>query len=160
MRCMIARQNANVCVPKTCLSASRTWHRRSTVIRLAICALFVGLNACSLVDRIPPRALTATTMWVCKRRIIRYAREHGNLPANLNGLPIMEGYVNQTTDAWGEPLQYEVQQGDIVQLKSLGADKKPGGQGDAVDMVGRFVARDKHGSWADELGPWVQDPSK
>jgi hypothetical protein len=37
---------------------------------------------------------TATTMWVLKRRILRYAREHGRLPASLSDLPPMQGYDN------------------------------------------------------------------
>ena len=107
---------------------------------------------------IPPRDLTATTMFVCKRRILRYAREHGSLPSSLNGLPLIEGHVNETADAWGEPLQYKIQKGDIVLLRSFGSDKKLGGQGDAADMVGKFLAKNKDGLWSEELEPWTQDP--
>jgi hypothetical protein len=131
-------------------------------------AAIIGGGACLalllafflFVEVVPPRSMTATNMWIAKRRIIQYAHQHNHLPANLSDLPPMPGYVTDTHDAWGRPIDYSYDPSGVVTLRSLGSDKKPGGDGDKRDMVGVFPTRDAQGRWEDELASWLHDPLK
>lgn len=123
-------------------------------------ALLLFVAAFFLMDTIPPRSLTATRMHVTKRRILQYAQRHNGLPPMLAELPAMPGYDTKTTDGWGRPLDYSFDSSGAVTLRSLGADKRPGGDGDNRDMTGVFHSRDAQGRWQDELVKWEQDPSK
>jgi hypothetical protein len=88
-------------------------------------------------------ARTATTMWGLKRRILRYAREHGRMPASLSDLPPMQGYSNKTTDAWFRPIAYEVDDEGVVTLSS--------------PVVGlSFPSRGSDGRWSDEFVKWSE----
>jgi hypothetical protein len=99
-------------------------------------------------------------MFVTKRRIIRYAHQFNLLPANLSVLPPMPNYDTATTDAWGRPLDYSFDASGVVTLRSLGADKRAGGDGDDRDMTGIFAARDAQGHWQEELCEWTLDALK
>ena len=57
-------------------------------------------------------------------------------------VPDMPGYDTSTTDAWERPLDYSFDSSGVVTLRSLGADKRPGGDGDNRDMTGLFDTRD------------------
>jgi len=109
---------------------------------------------------IPPRSLTATRMFGTKQRILLFAQQHNQLPANLWELPPRPGYDTETEDAWGRPLDYSFDASGVVTLRSLGADKRAGGDGDNRDMVGIFAARDAHGHWCNESCDWTLDPEK
>ncbi|HEX3999588.1 MAG TPA: type II secretion system protein GspG [Pirellulales bacterium] len=111
----------------------------------------------SLVDRVPPRALTESTERVLKRRILKYARQHDRLPPDLAALDEMPGYDNDTTDAWGNPILYTVGSDGSVTLTSFGSDGKPGGTGDAADIINRFAPKQADGTWSDELVDWLPD---
>jgi hypothetical protein len=114
-----------------------------------------------LFEAIPPRDLTAARMFITKRRILQYAQLHGSLPPNLSVLPPMpSNYDASTSDAWGRPMDYSVDSAGNVTLRSLGADKAPGGTADNADMIAIFVTHDWHGAWADPAIPWAKDPSK
>jgi hypothetical protein len=128
-------------------------------VALAVTALLC-IGAYFLVDVVPPRSLTAGRMLVTKRRIIQYARQHDHLPADLSELPPMPNYDTAITDAWGRPLDYSFDASEVVTLRSLGADKRAGGDGDNRDMIGIFAARDPQGRWQDELCAWTKDPLK
>ncbi len=128
----------------------RRWLQLVTAFALAACH----------VDVVPPRSLTAGRMFVTKRRIIQFAQQRGRLPQTFADLPAMPGYDTETVDAWGRPFDYSVDGTGIVTLRSLGADKQPGGDGDNRDMIAVFATRDAEGHWQNELGPWIQDPLK
>lgn len=121
---------------------------RSRTTQLCIGVLVLALvSACaSLVDRIPPQALTDTAMTETFVRIEMFMKEHGKTPPNLAVLPTREGYANRTTDAWGRELQYTVDDTGIITLRSLGADGKPGGDGLNKDNVRRYRTRNPDGS--------------
>jgi len=72
----------------------------------------------------------------------------------------MPGYDTETTDAWKRPLDYSFDSSGVVTLRSLGADKRLGGDGDNRDMIGVFISRDAQGNWQDELAEWKQNPFK
>ena len=97
-------------------------------------------------------------MFVTKRRIIQFARQHDKLPSMLAELPAMPGYDTSTTDAWKRPLDYSFDSSGIVTLRSLGADKRAGGDGDNRDMTGIFASHDERNNWQEELAEWKQDP--
>jgi Type II secretion system (T2SS), protein G len=108
---------------------------------------------------IPPRVLTATRMWVVKRRILQYAHSHNQLPHSLSELPIMQGYDNDVEDEWGRMIAYLVSPSGLVTLTSLGRDRKQGGTGKDADMVATFPSRDGQGNWSDGGIEWSHNPS-
>ena len=120
--------------------------------------LLLLLASIFLVGTVPPRSLTSGRMFLTKRRIIQFARQHNKLPSTLAELPAMPGYDTETNDAWKRPLDYSFDDSGIVTLRSLGADKRPGGDGDNRDMTGVFISRDAQGNWQEELAEWKQDP--
>lgn len=123
----------------------------SVLILLVLAGLF-------LVDTIPPRSLTMNRLTVTKRRILQYGHLHNKLPLTLAELPARPGYDNETTDAWQRPLDYSSDESGAVTLRSLGADKLPGGEGDNRDMTGVFMSRDALNRWQQESAEWKQDP--
>ncbi len=123
----------------------------SVLILLLLAFLF-------LAETIPPRSLTMGRMHLTKRRILQYGHLHNKLPLTLAELPARPGYDNETTDAWQRPLDYSSDESGAVTLRSLGADKLPGGEGDNRDMTGGFMSRDAQNRWQEELAEWKQDP--
>ena len=133
----------------------------SKPFKFIVSAFLLLLLACVfLTETVPPRSETYGRMFITKRRIIQYARQHNQLPPTLAVLPAMAGYGNETTDVWKRPLDYGFDSSGIVTLQSLGADKRPGGDGDKRDMTGVFASRDAQGNWQDELAEWEQNPFK
>lgn len=96
-------------------------------------------------------------MHVMKRRVIRFAKAHGHLPATVDELPEIQGYGNSVRDGWWRKITMSVD-GNRVTFTSLGRDNKPGGAGEDADMIAVFDARREDGSWQDELAEWVRDP--
>jgi hypothetical protein len=111
----------------------------------------------SIVDVAPPRSLTAGRMQTTKRRILRYAHQHGELPNRLSELPRFDGYSNEIVDAWKRPIAFEKSATGRVTLCSLGRDGKIGGEGDDADIVRSFPARDEQNRWSDEMVNWIED---
>jgi hypothetical protein len=93
-----------------------------------------------LIGTIPPRDLTVTRIGVTEVRIRSYWKAHGQLPASLSDLPILEGRDNSTIDGWGRPIKYDVAGTAIVTLSSLGADGTAGGSGLDEDIIVSFDA--------------------
>jgi hypothetical protein len=116
------------------------------------------LAAFFLVDTIPPRSLTVTRMFFTKRRILEFVHENNKLPSTLAELPAMPGYENETSDAWKRPLDYSTDDSGTVTLRSLGEDKRFGGDGDNRDIPGVFISRDAQGNLQEELTEWKQNP--
>ena len=131
----------------------------SKPFKVIMCAFILLLVAAFfVVDTVPPRSLTSGRMLVTKRRIIQFARQHSKLPSTLAELPAMPGYDTETIDTWKRPLDYSFDSSGTVTLRSLGADKRTGGEGDRRDMTGVFDSRDAQGNWQEELAEWKQNP--
>jgi len=131
--------------------------KRLVIIIIVIAGIAFGVFAWMELDDfigIPPRVLTATRMWVVKRRILQYAHSHNQLPRSLSELPIMQGYDNDVEDEWGRMITYEVSPSGLVTLTSLGRDGKRGGTGKDADMVATFPSRAGQGNWSDEGIEW------
>ena len=131
--------------------------RKSIWIYLIVTLVFAGI-AFFFVDTVPPRSMTFGSMHMCKRRILRFAHDHGKLPSSLQETEPIEGYDSSIKDAWGVVLDYSVDANGVVTLRSLGKDHAPGGSKDDSDMIGVFPSKKQDGSWSDEFVEWRQDP--
>lgn len=118
--------------------------------------LIVVLNA--FVDRIPPPAFTYSTMHMAKRRTLRYAAKHDELPKSLSQTEAIPGYHSSLRDGWGRDIDYAVSSNGTVTLTSLGKDKQVGGTKENADMIGVFQTRKANGKWEDEFVEWTIDP--
>lgn len=112
----------------------------------------------SLVCGIPKPSLTYGTMHMAKRRILRYAATHNDLPKSLSLTEAIAGYDNTFRDGWGRDIQYAVSSNGIVTLISFGKDKKAGGAEKNADMIGVFQTKKANGGWEDEFVKWTIDP--
>ncbi len=101
--------------------------------------------------------MTATRMQVLKRRVLRYAQSHSELPKSLAALPTMKGYDSSVQDGWKRDIVFEVSASDVVSFRSLGRDGAVGGSGEDADIVRSFPARDSQGKWSDEMMEWTED---
>ena len=107
---------------------------------------------------IPPDSLTYNSMHMIKRRILRYAHTHHELPKTLDELPVIPGYSDRLTDGWEERILYRTNDDSSITLTSYGKDGRPGGEGLDADMVGIFMLKTPDGRWQEELCDWVTDP--
>ena len=112
----------------------------------------------SFVDRIPPQAFTNSTMHMAKRRILRYAAKHNDLPKSLSQTEAISGYHSSLRDGWGRGIDYTFSSNGIVTLTSLGKDKRVGGTKESADMIGVFQTKKANGKWEDEYVEWTIDP--
>jgi hypothetical protein len=135
---------------------------RIAIITVAsITVIAVGVFAWMVLDEsvgFPPQTLTANRMWLIKRRILRFAQSHNQLPHSLSDLPVMMGYDNSTRDEWGRDIAYDVSALGLVTLTSLGRDGRIGGTGKNADMVATFTSHDTQGRWSGELVDWSHSP--
>ena len=131
------------------------WKRRW--LFLSIGALVMVANIPGL--EVPTSAITPDNMHMMKRRVLRYAHIHDRLPASVAELPVIKGYDNDTLDAWGREIRYEIE-GGVVTLTSYGRDGVQGGVGPDADIVAVFRAKDDKGNWNRELVDWLRDPHK
>ena len=104
----------------------------------------------STVTFIPPDSVTVTNMHVIQQRIEMYVRENGTSPSSLDQLPVIPNKVSSTADGWGRQIGLSIS-GDTVTLTSLGADGKPGGEGDNRDFIATMRV-------VDETVVWVTPP--
>ena len=98
-------------------------------------------------------------MYVLKRRILTHAEIHNELPKSLHSLIEIESFYNGITDYWGNEITYSVLENEVT-LRSNGKDKKPGGNGVNMDVIGVFEAKTSDGVWADPNNDvkWVKRP--
>jgi len=68
-------------------------------------------------------------------RIKDYAKQHRALPQSLDLIPNKEGRWDRITDGWGRRLLYRTNSDGTITLTSLGADGRPGGEGEDADLV-------------------------
>jgi hypothetical protein len=130
------------------------------IVGALLATLVVITAAMLLVDIVPHHSMTYGAMHMCKLRVLRYAQQHGSLPASLNDTKSIEGFDSSITDAWDVVFEYSVDTNDVVTFRSLGKDKILGGTGDNADMIGVFPARRSDGKWSDEFVDWTTDPFK
>ena len=101
---------------------------------------------------ITPVEMTLTAIGETFVRIAIYAENNKAVAPSLDVLPKRDGYANQTTDGWNRPLQYRVTEDGIITLTSFGADGKPGGNGENVDISQSYHSKRPDGSL------WVGSP--
>ena len=121
-----------------------------SVLALLIAILYV------LVDIVPPVSMTVTVMEVTKEQILKYAKDMNVLPSGLSQLPLKKDKTNSLNDGWGRSIRYEVDSNGIISLTSLGKDGRPGGEGNAADIICSFPAKQADGSWSPELVDWTK----
>jgi len=93
-----------------------------------------------------------------RARILAYSRANGAMPRDLRSLPSVTNYTNAVVDGWGQPIQFSIVENRYAILKSLGADKRPGGQNDDADIESRFLLRKDDGTWGDISDEWSKAP--
>ena len=124
-----------------------------TLLGLAAVWFLVNLYAKADLGVLPPQNITATRMNAIKLGIEKYAQVNGKIPKRLSELPSLDGHPINTNDAWGNEILLTAQ-GETVTLTSLGKDKKTGGTGDNLDVVGVFEVRFPSGF----QNPWKVKP--
>src|SRR5947199_10387699 len=70
--------------------------------------LFLSFAAAEFGMRLPPENHTSTYMYPLKTRILRFAKMNNRLPSTLSELPPLDGFINRTTDIWGNEIKYTV----------------------------------------------------
>ncbi len=123
-----------------------------------ICFAGFVLFMCLSLDIAPPDAVTYTNMHMAKRRILRYATDHNQLPTSFDQLPHIEGFSNSVNDGWGRQIIMRVKDDEIT-LTSYGRDGKEGGTGEDTDIIGIFRAKQDNSAWSDEFCDWLVYPS-
>jgi len=118
----------------------------AVVVILAVSAFYLTAG------RIPPYDLTISNMFETKRRIIRYAHIHNELPKNLDSLPKLEGHANSVLDGWGRPIIYSVSDGqEIVFLKSFGESGDSICKSSKPCIIRSFKTKTEKDEWVGEL---------
>ena len=136
----------------------RHMKKRKSIWRSLVATLVLVGIVILFIDTVPPHSMTHGAMHMCKRRVLRYAQEHGILPSSLSDTEPIEGYHSSIKDGWGVVLEYSVGTNDVVTFRSLGKDRALGGSGKNADMIGIFLGRQLDGSWSDEHVGWVKRP--
>lgn len=121
-------------------------------IALLVCMHFVIVRGFGLT----PSQATTTKMWTIKRRVLRYANEHGELPQNLDHLPVIPDHINDTIDWWGNPIEFEVESNGTVILTSNGGSVFFYNPDEGKPIVVKFPSRSRDGQWSDELVDFVR----
>lgn len=127
------------------------------IIILSLATAVAVVSVLFLAEPIPPRSRTVTNMWVLKRRVLRFAHAHNELPESLTVLPVMDSYNNIVKDGWRRDIIFEVSTSGIVTFRSFGRDGVTGGSGEDADIVRSFPSRGPHGEWSDEMVQWSRD---
>ena len=118
---------------------------RSLLVAVAVFVTLAVWVSTSLLT-IPPYELTITAIGETHERIHEYMLTHRNYPVDLTLLPQRNGSVNRTTDGWGRPLIYSVDDAGVISLTSLGHDGELGGTGDDQDVTRRYRTRNADGT--------------
>ncbi len=126
---------------------------RSTLIGclLVVVVLIVDGGCTSLrfpgIGKKTPEETTRNNMVDTFARIREYMVKHRDYPKDLSVLPKVDDRSDETTDGWGRPLIFSVDQSGIITLKSLGRDGKPGGKKKAdADIRRRYWTKNRDGS--------------
>jgi hypothetical protein len=98
----------------------------------------------SLVDVIPPRSMTDTSLDVTYIRIEDFWNQHGRVPKTPDELPDIPQKDCSMKDGWHRELHWESDGVSTVRVWSLGRDGQPGGTGEDADSEVVFVGKQKH----------------
>jgi len=124
-------------------SLSKGFSLQETLIWVGIVGIFVsliGISGMAFWDRSKVRA-AKQEMGIISSALLDYYDNKGKYPSDDESLKALadEGYVTSNPkflDPWKNPYAYNVtNDGAGYTLKSLGSDKKPGGDGTATDIT-------------------------
>jgi hypothetical protein len=93
-----------------------------------------------------------------RARILASIQTNGTVPPDLTSLPLATDYTNDVVDGWGQPIQLSVVDNKYIVLRSLGADRIPGGAGEDADMEGRFLFKKDDGKRCVMSDGWSKPP--
>ena len=128
---------------------------------LAVFGSIVILKASNVSS---PKSVTSASMYMIKRRILKYVNIYNALPKELSDLPFIGGFSNRIKDGWGREIIFEIDYddlayGDLVSLISYGKDGIEGGDRDDADIVGIFPVKNEDGQWLQGLMcKWIKSP--
>jgi hypothetical protein len=88
-------------------------------------------------EKIPPRSMTITRMWLIKNKLFNYYQKYSKFPENLEFLPMTSGKDNSINDGWGRKILY-IREGPLIILKSYAKDGLEGGKKEDRDILGIF----------------------
>ncbi|MBE0534980.1 MAG: type II secretion system protein GspG [Phycisphaerae bacterium] len=96
-------------------------------------SVWVGMWQLLRIVTIPAALETKNQLVFWARETYWYYEREQRLPDSLAAIPKREGYCWSLEDGWGNRIAYSVE-GERVSFKSLGRDRKPGGEGDDKDL--------------------------
>ena len=119
-----------------------------TIVVLVVIAVMATLVAPTVLERVftPKEAIASETLDVLGASLDAYRDELGVYPTTAEGLGILAGdpswsgpypSADALLDPWGNPYRYRSpvrDGGGGYELISLGADGRPGGEGEAADL--------------------------
>lgn len=76
-----------------------------------------------------------------ERALLLYVERTGGLPSSTEGWAALQRvgiFESNPIDPWGNPYGYSVS-GRLIEIESLGADGRPGGEGRDADLKRQFV---------------------
>lgn len=94
-------------------------------------------------ERIPPHANTLTRMVQIARAIDHYFQKNKKIPQDITELNNYGITTNMYFDAWGNKFVYDFIEPNIVILKSLGKDKRLGGEAKDKDITVKYYSEDR-----------------
>ena len=106
---------------------------------------------------VSPKSQTTHAIYNTLERLQHYMQEHRQAPANLGALPPGEGPYGKSKDAWGQDLQYSVDQDGVIVLGSFGADNKPDGDHENTDIIMRYRTRNTDGTLNIDDDHWISN---
>lgn len=126
--------------------------------KIAVCSILFGFRLIVPMKHfISSEEMTHSAIGETFYRIKLYAKKNMRLPSGLAELPDREGYINMTTDAWGNGLVYIVMQSGSVSLSSYGADGVKGGSGENTDISRSYRWQDDRGRFIAGDDDWPYD---
>ncbi len=132
--------------------------RGFTLAELMVVVVILGLLATLVVKNVVP-ALFEAKHKIAKAEIMNIAQavkdyqiRNGRLPESLeplitpdeNGVTFLENMTQIPVDPWGFPYQYEADpNGMTFEVRSLGKDGEPQGEGDNADISNKTIANER-----------------
>jgi general secretion pathway protein G len=128
---------------------SRGFTLQETLIWVGIVGVFLGIIAVSGASFVARAKVSAVRqeMKILSTTLLDYYNKERIYPSTETGLEVLydEGYVVSAgfNDPWGTPYIYQqLDDGEGYSIKSLGSDKKEGGEGNKEDIL-VFIGEEK-----------------